>query len=62
MPKLGCPIRSVFILLSVLIWLGIYLTGFGNIHWLLYLPAAITAFAGITGICPGAIIAGKICK
>jgi hypothetical protein len=43
-----------------LIWIGLYLTGFGNFHWLLYVPAAATAFAGITGVCPGLMLYQKL--
>lgn len=62
MSKLGCPMRLVFIVMSILIWLGIFLTGFGNIHWILYLPAIGSAFAGLSGICMGAALFGKVCK
>lgn len=45
--------RMVFLAFSTLILLGMYLTGFQTAHWVLYIPAAAGAFAGITGICPG---------
>lgn len=60
--KMGCPMRLVFVFMSVLIWLGIFLTGFGNVHWVLYLPAIGSAVAGISGICMGATIMGRFCK
>ncbi len=47
------PVRLFLLIISALIWLGIYLTGFGTVHWVLYLPAAFLLFAGVTGICPG---------
>jgi hypothetical protein len=62
MAKMGCPMRSVFIVMSVLMWLGIFLTGFKNVSWVLYLPAIASAVAGISGICMGATLFGKICK
>ncbi len=37
------------------IWLGIILTGFSDVHWALYIPAAGMTFAAITGICPSQI-------
>lgn len=44
--------RVLFLIIAVVIWLGIFLSGY-NVHWLLYVPAVALAFAGITGICPG---------
>jgi len=38
---------------SVVVWLGIWLTGFDMVHWVLYIPGALLAFGAITGICPG---------
>jgi hypothetical protein len=49
-----------FLLVAGLILVGIWLTGFNNVHWFLYLPVAGLAFAGITGICPGYIILQKL--
>ena len=45
-------IRMLFLMVAALIMLGIWLTGFGVAHWVLYLPVAALTFAGITGICP----------
>ena len=53
-------IRMQFLLVAVLILGGIWLTGFNNVHWFLYLPVAALAFAGVTGICPGYIILQKL--
>ena len=49
-------IRMLFLMVAALTMLGIWLTGFGVVHWVLYLPVAALAFAGITGICPGYMI------
>ena len=38
---------------AVMLWLGIYLSGFENVHWLVYVPAVMAVFALSTGICPG---------
>lgn len=62
MSKLGCPMRSVFIAMAVLMWLGIFLTGFKNVSWILYLPAIGSAVAAISGVCMGATLFGKLCK
>ena len=53
-------IRVQFLFISIIIFLGIWLTGFDKVHWLLYLPAVFLALAGITGICPGLIIFTKL--
>jgi hypothetical protein len=59
---IGNALRLTFIFMASLIWLGLWLTGFNTVHWLLYLPAAFMAFAGITGICPGLIMNKLILK
>lgn len=48
--------RFFFLVAGSVIWLGMYLTGFSVVHWLLYVPASFFYFAAITGICPGIII------
>jgi len=53
-------IRMLFLMVAALIMVGIWLTGFGVVHWLLYIPAAALAFAGITGICPGYLMLKKL--
>ena len=53
-------IRMLFIVMSLVIFAGIWLSGFQAVHWLLYIPAIALAFAGITGICPGFMIFKKL--
>ena len=53
-------IRMLFLMMAGLILLGIWLTGFNVVHWLLYIPVAALIFAGVTGICPGYIIMQKL--
>ena len=53
-------IRMTFILVAALILVGIWLTGFQNVHWFLYLPPVVLLFAGITGICPSFMIFKKL--
>ena len=53
-------IRMLFLTMAGLILLGIWLTGFNVVHWLLYIPVAALIFAGVTGICPGYIIMQKL--
>jgi hypothetical protein len=43
--------RIWFAFVGIMLWTGIYLTGFSKVNWLLYLPAAGFIFSAITGIC-----------
>lgn len=60
MPMMPKTVRIVFLMISAVILLGIYLSGFGQVHWFLYVPMAITAFVGATGICPSYIVLKKM--
>ena len=53
-------IRMLFLMMAGLILLGIWLTGFNVVHWVLYIPVAALVFAGVTGICPGYLIFKKL--
>ena len=53
-------IRMLFLMMAGLILLGIWLTGFNVVHWVLYIPVAALIFAAVTGICPGYIITQKL--
>lgn len=57
---IGKSMRFFFLVTGSVIWLGIWLTGFSVVHWLLYIPAVFFCFAAITGICPGLIISRRI--
>lgn len=41
---------------SLLILAGIWLTGFENVHWFLYLVPAFYVFAAASGLCLGLVI------
>ena len=41
---------------SMIILLGIWLTGFENVHWFLYVVPAFFIFAAATGLCLGLVI------
>lgn len=58
--KLGGAMRFFFLIVSVILWAGILLTGLQTVHWLLYIPGLFFPFAAITGICPGIIISNRI--
>jgi hypothetical protein len=52
--------RLWFAFMGIVLFIGIYLSGFSNVHWLLYLPTAGFIFAAITGICPSQLAIFKI--
>ena len=56
MERASKEMKIWFALFGVIIWLGIFLTGFSNVHWLLYVPAAALIFAAVTGICPSQLL------
>jgi hypothetical protein len=58
--RTSTPMRIWFAFMGIILWVGIYLTGFSNVNWLLYLPAAGFIFAAITGICPSLIAISKM--
>lgn len=58
--NIGSAMRFFFLVVSSVIWLGIWLTGFGNAHWVLYLPAAFLSFAAVTGFCPGILFSNML--
>jgi hypothetical protein len=55
-------LRMTFLIIGLMVLLGIWLTGFNVVHWLLYVPTAFLIFAGLTGICPGLIVNKLILK
>ncbi len=52
--------RMLFITMAALILLGIYLSGLGQVHWILFVVAALITFAAVTGICPALKIYQKL--
>ena len=50
-------LRALFLFAGSVLWVGITLTGFRVVSWVLYVPAVFFSFAAITGICPGLILA-----
>jgi len=49
--KASKSMRIWFAFVGAILWVGIYLTGFSRVSWVLYLPAAGFIFAAGTGIC-----------
>ena len=52
--------RVHFVSIALLIFIGIWLTGFNRVHWFLYVPVIGLTFAGIAGICPGLMFWRKV--
>ncbi len=57
---INSSMRFFFLIAGVILWVGIWLTGFETVHWLLYLPATFFIFAAVTGICPGLIFSNML--
>lgn len=58
--KASKSMRVWFAFIGMMLWIGIYLTGFSSANWLLYIPAAAFVFAAITGICPSLTVISKM--
>lgn len=43
--------RMLYLSFSLIMLSGVWLTGFETVHWVLYVPIAFSAFAGISGFC-----------
>ena len=52
--------RMLFLTVAALILGGIGLSGWNQVHWLLYIVMGMLVFAGITGICPGLMLYKKL--
>ena len=51
--KISTEMRLWFIGPMLMLWIGLYLTDFSVVHWLIYIPAVMSVFAVLTGFCPG---------
>lgn len=52
--------RVQFISTALVIFIGIWLTGFKTAHWFLYVPVVMLTLAGVTGKCIGLMFWQKI--
>ena len=52
--------RLFFFNLANFTLLGIWLTGFDQVHWFSYVIPAALYFAAATGFCLGLLVSGKI--
>ena len=57
---MSSALRAQFLSIALIVFIGIWLTGFDKVHWFLYFPVVVLSFAGITGICPGLIFWKKV--
>ena len=57
---MSSALRAQFISIAVIVFAGIWLTGFDKAHWFLYVPVVTLTFAGISGICPGLLFWKKV--
>ena|GEM_PF-509672 len=53
MCKIHPTMRRWFLGPMIMLWIGIYLTGFKESHWLIYIPAVMSIVASTTGYCLG---------
>lgn len=53
-------VRLLFFNISAMVMIGIWLTGFGAVHWFSYVLPAAMLFAAVTGFCPGLFVSKKI--
>ena len=58
--KISAAMRFYFLVAGSVVLLGIWLTGFDNVHWLLYVPVVFFYFAAVSGICPGLAFSGML--
>ena len=54
--------RLLFFNISVLVMIGVWLTGFDNVHWFVYVLPGFMLIAAATGFCPGLLISGRVLR
>jgi len=54
--KISLEMRLWFLGPIIMLWGGIYLSGFESVYWLVYIPAIFAVFTFITGLCPGMLL------
>ena len=58
--KASKSMRIWYAFVGTILWAGIYLSGFSNVHWLLYVPAIGFIFGAITGLCLSLTVISKM--
>lgn len=59
-PRMVSAQRMMYFSIAAVVFIGIMLTGFSNVHWFLYIPVVFLIFAGVTGFCPGLVFWSRI--
>lgn len=52
--------RMLFLTVAGLLSVGIWLSGWSQVHWLLFVVVGMLIFAFATGICPGLMLYKKL--
>jgi hypothetical protein len=58
--RASASMRIWFAFVDMILWTGIYLTGFSKTNWVLYVPAAGFILGAITGLCPSLTVISKM--
>jgi len=58
--RASASMRIWFGFVGMILWTGIYLTGFSRTNWVLYVPAAGFILGAITGLCPSLTVVSKM--
>jgi len=58
--KASKSMRIWFAFVGAILWTGIYLTGFSETNWVLYVPAAGFVLGAVTGLCPSFTVISKV--
>ena len=53
-------VRVFLFNLSIISMIGIWLSGFAQVHWFSYVLPTFLAIAAVTGFCPGLFVSKKI--
>ncbi len=53
-------VRLFFLNASIIMMVGIWLSGFDKVHWFIYFLPVFLTIAAITGFCPGLMISKRI--
>lgn len=52
--------RLTFLNTSILAFIGIFLSGYDQVHWFIYVVPVVYLFSAATGFCPGIAISRLI--
>lgn len=53
-------VRMLFFNATIIIMIGIGLSGFEKVHWFSYVLPTFLLFAAATGLCPGLMVSKKM--